>query len=148
MVKKKGQISIEYIVVMGFILMGIITIISIALYYGYAVSDRVALNQINNFGSEIINNAEAVYYSGYPSRITITPYLPDGVKAFNIYNDSLVVTLSTSSGKTDVPFSSKVLLEQKLLIAPTSGVKKILIEAIPGPNPGDPSFVRITVNKQ
>ena len=76
--------------VMAFILVGIITIVSVAFYYGYAVSDKVKLNHITNFGSEIVKNAEAVYYSGSPSRITITPYLPEGVQSVDVFPEEIM----------------------------------------------------------
>jgi hypothetical protein len=128
MKQKKGQISIEYIIVVGFITAAIVSILAIAFSYSATLNDRIKENQVLNFGNEIISNAESVYYAGSPSQVTITPYLPKGVTAIIINNKDLVFKIQTVSGISDIGFVSKVPLTG--FISTGEGIKSIVIKAL------------------
>jgi uncharacterized protein (UPF0333 family) len=124
--KKRGQISVEYLIVLGFATFAITGIIALAFYYINSTSDTMTSNHIKNFADSIISSSESVYFAGPPSKMTIQPYLPKGVKAIETIDDPvgsnkyyLVITYQTSSGENKIGFPSKVPL--------------ILTTAIPGP---------------
>lgn len=125
--KKKGQISIEYIILVGFITFIIIGTLGIAFFYSGSIKDRIKAIQINNFANKIISTAESVYYYGEPSKATISLYLPEGVKEIEFYERNLLVTIQTSSGLEKIAFSSKVALEGTISIF--FGIKNIELSA-------------------
>ncbi|MEK6850560.1 MAG: hypothetical protein AABX85_03220, partial [Nanoarchaeota archaeon] len=77
---KKGQISTEYLIVMGFVTFMVISLMGIAFLYVGQIRDNMKMNQINTFGKKIVNSAETVYFAGNPSRATVLLNIPQGVQ--------------------------------------------------------------------
>ena len=124
---KKGQISTEYLIVIGFVTFLIIGVLGVAFFYTGGVSDRIKVDQVENYAKKIISSAESVFYSGQPSRVTINAYLPSGVENLEIEDNSLRITYTTNSGTNTVSYSSNVPIQGSL--SSNSGVKKINVVA-------------------
>jgi hypothetical protein len=126
--EKKGQISTEYLIVVGFIILAISALLSVALFYTGGITDRIKLDQVNNYANKIIGSAEEVYYSGTPSRATTSVYLPNGVRNITFFDEhTIVVNVSTTSGENIISYKSNVPLNGSLSNA--EGVKKIKLVA-------------------
>jgi uncharacterized protein (UPF0333 family) len=125
--KKKGQVSMEYIILVGFISFIIIGTLVIAFYYSSGAKDRIRTNQIDNFAKKIISSSESVFYHGEPSKTTISVYLPEGVTDILIQNDRIYITYQASSGLEKISFKSNVPLDGT--ISSSSGIKRIQISA-------------------
>lgn len=125
---KRSQISFEYLIIMGFITFVIIGVLGIALFYSGAIKDRIKITQMTDCANKIISTAESVFYSGFPSRATISCYLPEGIQSPIIIEDNeLVFKLQTSTGKSTTSFSSNVKLYGNIMATP--GLKKIMLTA-------------------
>ncbi|RMD45898.1 hypothetical protein D6829_00930 [Candidatus Pacearchaeota archaeon] len=124
---KRGQISFEYMVLIGFITIVIAGLISVAIFYAGNVRTEVSSNQINEFGNKIISTAEYLFYAGEPSMATITVYLPEGVKNVTIIDNSIVVEFYSAYGLTQNVFPSKVNITGT--ITSDWGLKKLKISA-------------------
>ncbi|MBM3234413.1 hypothetical protein FJZ19_04960 [Candidatus Pacearchaeota archaeon] len=124
---KKSQVSIEYLIIVGFVTFILLSILAIAFLYSGTIKDQIKVTQLTNFANKITSSAEAVFYSGKPSKTTITVYLPEGVLSASIVENSLLFSIQTSSGVNIVSFSSNVPISGTL--SSTSGVKKIEITA-------------------
>ncbi len=121
--KKKAQVSIEYLIIVGFVVAVLIGILAIAFFYSGTIKDRIKMTQINNFANKIISTSESVFYAGEPSRATISAYLPENVKEIEIIENSLVLTFQASSGLNKVSFLSQVPISGAIDSNP--GLKKI-----------------------
>lgn len=121
--KKRAQVSIEYLIIVGFVVAVLIGIISLAFFYSGTIKDRIKMTQINNFANKIISTSESVFYAGEPSKATISVYLPENVKEIEIIENSLVLTFQASSGLNKISFSSQVPISGSININP--GLKKI-----------------------
>ena len=64
--KKEGQISVEYLVIIGFVT--VITIPLIIIYYTFTQqsNDEITSSQISQISKKIVDAAESVYYEGSP----------------------------------------------------------------------------------
>ncbi len=136
--QKRGQISVEYLIVIGFVVFLVISILGIATYYAASIKDRIKINQLNNFANKVISNAEIVYFAGEPSKTTITVHLPEGVENIEFVNDNGIIFLKfdihTSSGITTSAFPSNVPIDIDCLdacsvISANAGVKRLEITA-------------------
>ena len=128
MIKKRfAQVSMEYLIIMGFVTMIIIVILGIALTYSGSIQDNIKVTQVNNFANKIIASAESVFYYGEPSKSSISVYLPEGVKEIQIAENTIFISLTTSSGLNKIGFSSEVPINGSLTISP--GIKRIEISA-------------------
>src|SRR3989344_4993003 len=125
---KRGQISVEYLVVVGFIVFIIVNIMGVAFYYVGGIKDKIKENQIEGFAQNLISSADTVFSAGEPSRVTITAYLPSGVEDIQLSGKELVIRISSNSGLNVRSFVSKVNLEGTL--TKTEGVKRIQVIAL------------------
>ncbi len=125
--KKRGQIGIEYLIVVGFVTFTVISIFAVAIYYSNSIKDKIVSDQIENFAYNLISSSESVYFSGEPSELTVTLYLPKGVTEIKIQEEyNLVITSETSSGINRRAFESRVPLYTLLGTLDSSPGTKIL----------------------
>ena len=107
---KKGQISFEYVMLMGFIMVAIGVIMIAAFVYSNSVKDQVKSSQMTSCMNKIISTSESVFYAGAPSKSTIKCYLPDNIRQINISDNSTFIEYSTSTGTNYLAFTSNVPL--------------------------------------
>ena len=124
---KNGQISTEYMILVGFITFVVISITGIALFYTAGSRDKVLFSNIDSFSSAITSTAESVYYSGQPSLATITPYLPSRVLSIDVEDYEIVFNIETSTGNSRIAYTSKVKLAGSL--SSGEGIHRIRLEA-------------------
>jgi hypothetical protein len=124
---KKGQISMEYMVVAGFVIFILIGILGIAMFYSNSIKDGIKVYNLNNFGDKVTSSAESVFYAGTPSKATITAYLPDSVQQITIEDNSIVAYIQTSSGVSITSYRSEVPISGS--ISSTSGIKTLTLSA-------------------
>ena len=134
--EKRGQISVEYLIVVGFIVFVIIGILGVAFFYASGVEDKIKANQLESFVNKIVSSAESVYFAGEPSKVTITAYLPKGVRNIVILEDPpnsgnyfVIFGIETSSGVSRLSFRVDVPLDSETNISTSEGVKRLTIEA-------------------
>lgn len=106
--KKEAQISVEYMVIIGFVT--IITIPLIIIYYSFVQDsgDEIASTQISHVAKKIVDAAESVYYLGEPSQTTLRVNIPNNVILANLSDYEVVFKVKTRSGVVDIVQSSNV----------------------------------------
>jgi uncharacterized protein (UPF0333 family) len=124
---KKAQISVEYLVIIGFVTFVVIAVLGLAFFYSNSIKDKIRINQINNFANKIISTSETVFYAGSPSQATISVYLPENVQEIIIEDNNLLISVYTSSGTNKISFSSNVPISGNINVF--SGLGKIKITA-------------------
>jgi hypothetical protein len=124
---KKSQIGIEYMVIIGFVLIVIMSLLGVAFFYSGSIRDRIKIIQINNFANKIITSSESVYYYGEPSKTTISVYLPESIENIQIVDNSIYITTKVSTGTEKTQFISHVPIEGVITNVP--GIRKITITA-------------------
>ena len=124
---RKAQVGIEYLLIMGFAVAVIIGMLGVAFYYSGSVNDQIKFSQIDSCARKIISASESVFYSGTPSKATLSCYLPDNVRQIEILENNLIFTFQTSSGISKTSFSSKVPISGNL--PSFFGLKSITVRA-------------------
>jgi len=124
---KRGQISIEYLIIVGFIAFIVLAVVGMALYYSSTIRDTINSNEISDYANKIVSSAESVYYSGEPSKLTVSTYLPQQVSDIQIIENSIVISYTTRSGTAKIGFTSNVPISGTLTSRP--GVHKISLIA-------------------
>lgn len=125
--KKRGQISTEYLIVLSFALIAVLSTLGVAFFYSSGIRDATKFNQIESFAKKVTSSAETVYYSGYPARTIIPGYLPQGIVSIQIIDKDIIFTVSTSSGESIIAYGSNVNLTGS--ISTTGGIKKVYLNA-------------------
>lgn len=124
---KKGQISVEYLIVIGFVVFLVISIVGIGYFYASGIRDRIRVNQVTTFASKLISSSESVFYAGEPSKLTITAYLPVGIRSIEVIENDLIISMTTNSGITTMAFTSNVPING--IISTEEGVKRVEVIA-------------------
>ena len=124
---KRGQISTEYLVIVGFITFVVISILGIALVYTSSIKNSIKVNQNAQFSDKLSSSSESRVFAREPSKIEITGYIPEGVTNIQILEKEIVITFTTNSGENIRSFTSRVSLEGN--ITSNSGVKVLQLVA-------------------
>ncbi|MFH1585156.1 MAG: hypothetical protein ABIB79_00125 [archaeon] len=138
--KKKGQVGIEYLIVVSFVTFAIVSTVILSFFYSAQIQDRIKLNQVENFAVQLTNSAESVFFAGEPSKTTVSLYLPEGVASIQVKCEGggdpfclvgesyfLMITVGTSSGEDVRAYESRVPINGT--ISPNPGTKKLILEA-------------------
>lgn len=124
---RRAQVGVEYMIIVGFVTFAIMSVIALAFFYSGEIKERIRLNQVENFATQVVNSAESVFYAGEPSRTTVRLYLPEGVRDITVYSDAILITSVVGSGENIRAYDSKVPLNGT--ITPGEGIKKLTLEA-------------------
>lgn len=117
----------EYVIIVGFILVIMIPLILIFYEHTSSTNDQVITSQVDMIAKKVVDSAESVYYLGQPSKTRIKVYMPTNVEDVIIYNKEIVFKVKTRSGITDISQLSSVNISGN--ISATKGIHYISIES-------------------
>ena len=101
--KKDAQISVEYLVIIGFVT--VITIPLIIIYYTFTQqsNEEITSSQISQIAKKIVDAAESVYYIGEPSQTALRINMPDNVILANLSSGKeIVFKIRSGTGEADI----------------------------------------------
>ena len=128
--KKEAQISVEYMVIIGFVT--VITIPLIIIYYTFTQqsNDEITSSQISQISKKIVDSAESVYYIGEPSQTVLRINMPDNVILANLSSGKEVVfKIRSGTREVDIVQTTSVNISGEL---PTNrGAYTVTIKAMP-----------------
>jgi len=124
---KKGQSSMEYLILLAFI-MGI-TLVLVLLFQTYSqeTMDTIRMKQLDQVARKIIDSAEKVYYLGEPSKITVKANLPANVKSVHIGNKEIYFIVSTAQGDNELVYATKINVTGTIPV--NEGIYEIKVES-------------------
>ena len=110
----KSQVSVEYLLIIGFVTL--MTIPLLVIYYTYSSdsSDAFASNQALQIARSIVDSSESVYYLGKPSQTTLRLNFPDKIQSTTLSNREVVFKIKTQSGVSDIVQVSSVNISGNL----------------------------------
>ena len=128
--KKEAQISVEYMIIIGFVT--VITIPLIIIYYTFTQesSDEIASTQIIQIAKKIVDASESVYYLGEPSQTTLRINMPDNVLLANFSSGKEVVfrIRTSKGGEADIVQTTSVNITGNL--STNKGTYTITVKAM------------------
>ncbi|MBU3941672.1 MAG: hypothetical protein KKF74_02055 [Nanoarchaeota archaeon] len=127
MKEKNAQVSVEYVIIIGFSLLITIPLILIFYEHTRTTSDQVISSQVDQIARKIVDNSESVYYLGEPSKTRIKVYMPENIEEAIISNKEVTFRVKTKSGVTDISHISSVNVSGYIAITP--GIHYISIES-------------------
>lgn len=111
MVRKRGQVSIEYLMLISFVTFAIITALGLSYFYAGGIRESVKFNQIESFSNQLVSLAESVHYAGEPAVTTMQGYLPEGIEAIEIRDNLIIFNVTTDTGLNVLSYESNVMLK-------------------------------------
>ena len=133
----RSQVSVEYMLVMGFA--ALLTIPLLLIYHTYSAdsTDAVATGQALQISRKITDASESVYYLGKPSQTTLKFNFPEGIQSTSVSGKEIVFKIKIQGGVTEVVQVSPVNISGTLPTSP--GIHVITVKAEDG-------YVKITSN--
>ena len=125
--KKRGQASLEYMVIIGF---SVLLVIPLIIMYANEKSDldiKVNSNQAQLIERKICDAAESVYYLGEPSKTRLKVYMPKNIEEIYFTNNTLMFMMRAGDSITEIPRVCLVNLTENISFNP--GYQFIYIEA-------------------
>jgi uncharacterized protein (UPF0333 family) len=107
--KKEAQISVEYMMLIGFVT--VITIPLIIIYFTFTQEsgDEITSIQVQQVAKKVVDAAESVYYLGEPSQTTLRVNIPDNIVLANLSSGyEVVFKMKTRVGEVDIVQGSSV----------------------------------------
>ncbi|MBU1975681.1 MAG: hypothetical protein KKG59_04725 [Nanoarchaeota archaeon] len=95
---KRAQVSVEYIMVVGFAFLMLIPLI--ILYYDSSntLNEQITLSQVDKISSEIVAASDQVYFQGPPTTKTFKVFMPDNVKEIILQDNYVQINTYTITG--------------------------------------------------
>ncbi|MEK6943283.1 MAG: hypothetical protein AABX00_04435 [Nanoarchaeota archaeon] len=128
---KKAQISVEYMMIIGFATLMALPLLII--YYNYTsdATEAVASGQALQIARLIADSSESVYFLGSPSQTTLKLNFPDNIDSTNLSNREVLFRMNIKKGRTtDIVQISSVNMTGTL--PKTAGMHIVTIKAQDG----------------
>jgi len=123
----KSQVSIEYLIILGFV--ALMTAPLLIIYYKYTTESRteIVTSQITQIATKIVDAAESVYFLGEPSQTTIKVSIPNQIAGASLDNREVIFNVSGKEGISEIVKVSSVDLTGEL---PTKqGIYSLILKA-------------------
>jgi len=117
----KAQSAIEYFVIAAMVMMFMIPIWVYIVTTQQQTSDELALSYARNAAKQIADAASLVHSQGYPAKINIKVYIPDGVSNVSIDDRNIKFILNTGGKETEVWYTSSATMQGEDQIPVRSG---------------------------
>ncbi|MCD6477476.1 MAG: hypothetical protein J7K87_00545 [Candidatus Aenigmarchaeota archaeon] len=98
----KGQAAVEYMIIIGIAIAILTPLFVIIDSYTYESKQDLRTKALEDGLDSIAESANMVYFQGYPARISVTVYIPQGVILTNVTGDFIRVRLESKNGYNDV----------------------------------------------
>ncbi|MFH1770225.1 MAG: hypothetical protein ABH828_01575 [archaeon] len=92
---KKGQVSMEFLLVTGFAFLLLIPILILFLTQTQDINEDVTAAQVNKLGEELVGSVNNVYYLGEPTKKTINAYIPKYVESITFDQNRIIFNVDT-----------------------------------------------------
>jgi uncharacterized protein (UPF0333 family) len=124
---RKAQISMEYLIIVGFVAAVTIPLILIFNSHSTEINENLIANQADGIASKIVDSAESVYYLGETSKVTFRIYMPARIESALIGNHEVVFSIKKIAGMTEIVKYCTVPINGS--ISSSSGIRNIVVES-------------------
>ena len=128
MLKKRSQVSLEFLTIVGFALVMLFPLVIIFNSESEAIKDQLYGNQIENICRTIVDKAESMYYLGSPSQTTLKVMFPPRIENVTITNRELKFYYINSNNDIQEIYETS-LINITGSVSSHSGIHYILIKA-------------------
>jgi hypothetical protein len=133
----KSQVSIEYMLIIGFATLMVLPLLLIYYTYSSDSKDAVGTGQAMQIARKIVDSSESVYYLGKPSQTTLKLNFPEGIQSTNISGKEIIFKMRTNQGIAEIVQVASVNMSGT--IPKSQGIHIITFKAEEG-------YVKITSN--
>ncbi|MFW5991224.1 MAG: class III signal peptide-containing protein [Candidatus Nanoarchaeia archaeon] len=127
MSKKRGQVSLEYVLMVGIALMLLMPLMLIYINHQQTIKDDVNIIQSRKIVESIVDNSEKLHFIGSPAKTTLKARFPEEIQDINITNNRVIFFVRNQDTVITVYKYSDANLTGDL--DPSPGMRRIVITA-------------------
>ncbi|MFT4307805.1 MAG: hypothetical protein ACMXYM_00345 [Candidatus Woesearchaeota archaeon] len=102
----RGQVSIEYVMIVGFSLLIIIPAILAGIGTSQLHEARITERQLERISFTIVTTADELAFEGPPAKRTIRVYIPSGIESITTEQRTIVMRYNAGPGSREVVLTS------------------------------------------
>jgi len=95
--KERSQVSLEYMIIVGFSLLLIMPVLVIYSMHKQDISDEISYNQARDIARMIADGAETVYFIGEKSCTTVRVSMPSNIESIGLSGNEVIIGLRQKS---------------------------------------------------
>ena len=126
----KGQVSTEYLVMIGFVLVILVPIVIIYFNYTGSTSDTISSAKTSQVAKEIVKASNEVSSFGEGSQKKIKISFPDGLTSINFDNKEIIFRFKDSKGNENEIVEVADVNFAAYTIPFTPGVKDLVVKSL------------------
>ena len=96
--KKRAQVSMEYLIIIGFVIVMLIPAVYLYIRYSSSSSDVLSSSKASQIANEIVKATNEVYYLGEDNQKNIEVSFPSNIEAIEFANKEIVFRIKDSKG--------------------------------------------------
>ena len=96
--KKRAQVSMEYLIIIGFVIVMLIPAVYLYIRYSSSSSDVLSSSKASQIANEIVKATNEVYYLGDDNQKNIEVSFPSNIEAIEFANKEIVLRIKDSKG--------------------------------------------------
>ena len=124
----KAQVAMEYLIIIGITLIVLVPLAIIVSDYINYSKERVAVQQLYDVTRQIADTAKTVYFFGYPSKILLKLYFPEGIQSAKVLNHGIAFILRITDVNHSLFQYSKINLTGNLTTS--AGLHYVEVKAL------------------
>ena len=128
--EKRGQVSTEYLVIIGFVLIVLVPVTIIYIRYTGSTQDVVGGAKTSYLASEIVKAANEVYAYGQDSQKKIKLNFPDGIESVAFQGKEIVFKFKDSKGRISEIVEVADVSFRNTFVPVTPGQKDLIIRSL------------------
>ncbi len=125
--RAKAQISMEYLIIVGFVAAVTIPMILIFTTHSTEMNESIISNEAESIAAKIVDAAESVYYLGEHSKTSFRVSMPKKINSITIGNNEVVFFVNKMNGFDEVVKYSPVPINGSVSSEP--GIYKVVVES-------------------
>lgn len=130
---KKSQVAMEYIIIVGLVLVILVPIILLYARYSSETNYAVTASKAEVIANEIAKAANSVYFYGEDTQTSIEVDFPSGVESISFSGNEIVFSIRTDNGISEIAKVTEVQLTDlsglgQIPLVP--GRKKIIVKSL------------------
>lgn len=126
---KYGQVSVEYLSVIGLSLLMIIPLLVVFAMQSQGFQEDVNTTHLEKVGTELIASAEETFYLGPPTQKQLHLYFPDNLESITFESQAIVFTMERGGSSFEFPATSNLPLNLSGSLSLHSGPHTISVQA-------------------
>ncbi len=127
----RAQMSMEYLVVIGFSMLLIAPMIVVFYQQSGELQEEISATQLQNVADELLFASEQVYFLGSPSQELLTLAFPPQIRSLDCTNNTIEVSYVLSDTIIHYYARSDIALNLNCSVSLTQGAHYIKVQALP-----------------